>query len=56
MSQFWYADKTAEDLAAECIKQANGGEIACISSPTIFRFIKKLSPDAKCIQYSFELL
>lgn len=43
LSQFWYDDATAEALANELLKQANGGMIVCVSAPTVFMFLKVVS-------------
>lgn len=56
LSQFWvrtrwrvsafrlttskYTDETADAVAQECIERANGGRIACLSTPSLFRALK----------------
>ncbi|KAK4301670.1 hypothetical protein Pmani_026199 [Petrolisthes manimaculis] len=43
MSQFWYHEDTAMELARECLRLAgNDGSIACVSAPTLYRALKKL--------------
>ena len=53
LSQFWYDDKTALDLATEVMRLAalekdDIASIACISCPTLFIAIKKHFPETKC--------
>jgi len=45
LSQFWYDDETADTIAKEAMKLANGDNIACVSTPSIFRALKRLYPD-----------
>ena len=43
LSQFWYSDETANDLAKAVINAVgDGGRIACISAPTLYRACKKV--------------
>ena len=43
LSQFWYSDETANDLAKAVIQAVgDGGRIACISAPTLYRACKKI--------------
>ena len=43
LSQFWYSDETANDLAKAVINAVgDGGRIACISAPTLYRACKKI--------------
>ncbi|PRP74040.1 hypothetical protein PROFUN_11913, partial [Planoprotostelium fungivorum] len=44
LSQFWYTDDTSDRVAREALKMANGGRIACLSTPSIFRALKRISP------------
>lgn len=44
MSQFWNDAATAQTLADECLKQANGGTIVLISSPSVFLALKVCRP------------
>ena len=52
LSQFWYDDKTALDLANEVIRlgesEGKSASIACVSCPTLFIAIKKHFPTTKC--------
>ena len=52
LSQFWYDDKTASDLAEEVIRiaEANGkfSSIACVSCPTLFTAIRRQFPATQC--------
>ena len=52
LSQFWYADDTAFDLANEVERLGKivGGNasIACVSCPTLYIAIKKHFPLTKC--------
>ena len=48
LSQFWYDEDTAFNLAKVLVKMAGkDGKIACISAPTAFVAIKKHFPEAK---------
>lgn len=40
MSQFWNDEETARTLANECVAQAGGGTIVCVSSPSVFLMLK----------------
>ena len=43
LSQFWYSDETANDLAKAVVNVVGeGGRIACISAPTLYRACIKL--------------
>ncbi len=45
LSQFWYDKATAEALAEECLRAAGeGGRVACVSCPTLFLALRRLSP------------
>ncbi|XP_076041736.1 EEF1A lysine methyltransferase 1 isoform X2 [Oratosquilla oratoria] len=53
LSQFWYADDTANLLAKECLRVAGDeGAIACISSPTLYKTLH--SVEKKCKVHLFE--
>nr|XP_046260681.1 EEF1A lysine methyltransferase 1 [Scatophagus argus] len=42
MSQFWYSDETATQLAEEVVREAGeGGRIACVSAPTVYQKLKQ---------------
>ncbi|XP_035532278.1 EEF1A lysine methyltransferase 1 [Morone saxatilis] len=42
MSQFWYSDETAAQLAEEVIREAGeGGRIACVSAPSVYQKLKQ---------------
>ncbi|XP_042350834.1 EEF1A lysine methyltransferase 1 [Plectropomus leopardus] len=42
MSQFWYTDETAAQLAEEVIREAGeGGRIACVSAPSVYQKLKQ---------------
>ncbi|CAJ1079068.1 EEF1A lysine methyltransferase 1 isoform X2 [Xyrichtys novacula] len=42
MSQFWYSDETATQLAEEVIREAGeGGRIACVSAPSVYQKLKQ---------------
>ncbi|XP_028289435.1 EEF1A lysine methyltransferase 1 [Parambassis ranga] len=42
MSQFWYSDETATQLAQEAILEAGeGGRIACVSAPSVYQKLKQ---------------
>ncbi|KAK8724616.1 hypothetical protein OTU49_011175 [Cherax quadricarinatus] len=54
MSQFWYSEETAKSLAEECLRAAgNHGSIACVSSPTLYRMLKKMDHNCsiKLLEY-----
>jgi hypothetical protein len=43
LSQFWYSQETADFLANAAIRHAGvSGSIACLSTPTLFRALKRL--------------
>ncbi|XP_026150891.1 EEF1A lysine methyltransferase 1 [Mastacembelus armatus] len=42
MSQFWYSDDTAAQLAEEVVREAGeGGRIACVSAPSVYQKLKQ---------------
>ncbi|XP_040003998.1 EEF1A lysine methyltransferase 1 [Xiphias gladius] len=42
MSQFWYSDETASQLAEEVVREAGeGGRIACVSAPSVYQKLKQ---------------
>lgn len=42
MSQFWYSDETATELAEEAVREAGeGGRIACVSAPSVYQKLKQ---------------
>lgn len=42
MSQFWYSDETATQLAEEVVREAGeGGRIACVSAPSVYQKLKQ---------------
>ncbi|XP_030613377.1 EEF1A lysine methyltransferase 1 [Archocentrus centrarchus] len=42
MSQFWYSDETATQLAEEAVREAGeGGRIACVSAPSVYQKLKQ---------------
>ncbi|XP_053734015.1 EEF1A lysine methyltransferase 1 isoform X1 [Synchiropus splendidus] len=42
MSQFWYSDETARQLAEELVHEAGGGgRIACVSAPSVYQKLKQ---------------
>jgi hypothetical protein len=44
-TQFWYTEETAAVVAQEAIQLADGGAIACVACPSLFRHIRKHHPD-----------
>jgi 16S rRNA G966 N2-methylase RsmD len=54
LSQFWYTEETSEILAKEIIKQCKNGKIACVSTPSVFKTLKKLSNEITNEYYIFE--
>ncbi|KAL3055994.1 EEF1A lysine methyltransferase 1 [Trematomus bernacchii] len=42
LSQFWYSDETAAQLAEEAVREAGeGGRIACVSAPSVYQKLKQ---------------
>lgn len=41
LSQFWYTEETSEILAQEALEHSNGGKVACVSTPSVFKALKK---------------
>lgn len=60
LSQFWYTEETAAVVAQEAIQLADGGAIACVACPSLFRHIRKHYPDVSAhlfeIDTRFEVL
>jgi len=45
LSQFWYDERTCRVLAAEALRLAGpSGRVACLSSPTLYRHLRKVRP------------
>jgi Probable N6-adenine methyltransferase len=44
LSQFWYTEETAGAVAAEAVKLAAGGSIACLACPSLFRRLRTHYP------------
>ena len=44
LSQFWYTEETAGAVAAEAVKLAAGGGIACLACPSLFRRLRTHYP------------
>ncbi len=40
LSQFWYSKDTAHRLAEEVVQKSQGGRIACVACPSLFRELK----------------
>ncbi|KAK1644026.1 hypothetical protein QYE76_061831 [Lolium multiflorum] len=57
LSQFWYDDRTARELAAEVARLASSlpgaAAVACVACPTLYAYLKKTSPDvpAQLLEY-----
>ena len=56
LSQFWYDERTARELAAEVARLASGldgAAVACVACPTLYAYLKKSSPDvlAQLLEY-----
>ncbi|XP_013883947.1 EEF1A lysine methyltransferase 1 isoform X2 [Austrofundulus limnaeus] len=46
MSQFWYSDETAAQLAEEVLREAGeGGRVACVSAPSVYQKLKQGGSD-----------
>nr|XP_019956246.1 PREDICTED: protein-lysine N-methyltransferase N6AMT2 isoform X2 [Paralichthys olivaceus]XP_019956247.1 PREDICTED: protein-lysine N-methyltransferase N6AMT2 isoform X2 [Paralichthys olivaceus] len=42
MSQFWYTDETATQLAEEVVREAGeGGRVVCVSAPSVYQKLKQ---------------
>ncbi|KAJ0070637.1 hypothetical protein NL108_017141 [Boleophthalmus pectinirostris] len=42
LSQFWYSEDTARQLAEELVQEAGpGGRIACVSAPSVYQKLKQ---------------
>eukprot|EP01113_Clastostelium_recurvatum_P021550 TRINITY_DN2554_c0_g1_i2.p1 TRINITY_DN2554_c0_g1~~TRINITY_DN2554_c0_g1_i2.p1 ORF type:complete len:223 (+),score=55.81 TRINITY_DN2554_c0_g1_i2:1-669(+) len=55
LSQFWYDDQTADTLVEEILEITGGvGNIACVSTPSIFRALKKRDLPVALRIYLFE--
>jgi len=55
LSQFWYSQETAETLARKVMELAgDGGKVACISAPTLYRQIKKINKDFNAKVFEFD--
>ncbi|KAF0686353.1 Aste57867_21855 [Aphanomyces stellatus] len=53
LSQFWYDQRTGDELAEEAQEKSNGGPIAFVSTPAAFKALKALYPERKDV-YLFE--
>uniref|UniRef100_A0ACD5WES3 Uncharacterized protein n=1 Tax=Avena sativa TaxID=4498 RepID=A0ACD5WES3_AVESA len=56
LSQFWYDERTARELAEEVARLASGldgAAVACVACPTLYAYLKKNSPDlpAQLLEY-----
>uniref|UniRef100_A0ACD5X4D9 Uncharacterized protein n=1 Tax=Avena sativa TaxID=4498 RepID=A0ACD5X4D9_AVESA len=56
LSQFWYDERTARELAEEVARLASGldgAAVACVACPTLYAYLKKSSPDlpAQLLEY-----
>lgn len=56
LSQFWYDDETSKILAEEALRLAgDSGSIACISCPTLYRYLRKVKPEGvTCIVFEYD--
>lgn len=54
LSQFWYSEATASFLAREALRCSSPcGRIACLSTPTLYRSLKKLGCD-RAVLFEFD--
>lgn len=58
LSQFWYDERTARELADEVARLASGlatgaAAVACVACPTLYAYLKKSNPDvsAQLLEY-----
>ena len=55
LSQFWYSKETAEALANMVMSAiSEGGRIACVSAPTLYRALKAKSNDVNADVFEFD--
>lgn len=52
--QFWYTDETAERISNEVVHVADGGRIACLACPSLFRNLKNKHPSAETYLFEFD--
>ena len=52
--QFWYTDETADRVAKEMVRVANGGSIACMACPSLFRKLREKHPEQKSRLFEFD--
>ena len=55
LSQFWYSQETAEQLAKmvmEAVKE--NGRVACVSAPTLYRAIKAINKDFDATVFEYD--
>eukprot|EP00088_Acartia_fossae_P039638 TRINITY_DN4125_c0_g1_i2.p1 TRINITY_DN4125_c0_g1~~TRINITY_DN4125_c0_g1_i2.p1 ORF type:complete len:214 (-),score=45.36 TRINITY_DN4125_c0_g1_i2:74-715(-) len=55
LSQFWYSKQSAETMAKMALNAIKeGGKIACVSAPTLYRAIKSINKDAIATVFEFD--
>ena len=54
LMQFWYTDETAERVADEVVRMSEGGKIACLACPSLFRKLEEKHPSAKAFLFEFD--
>ena len=52
--QFWYTDETADRVAKEMVRVANGGSIACMACPSLFRKLREKHPEQQSHLFEFD--
>lgn len=53
--QFWYTEATAAAVAQEAIHLADGGPIACVACPSLFRHLQKHHPDVSAHLFEIDM-
>lgn len=54
LSQFWYTESTAAAVAQEAVQLADGGSIACVACPSLFRHLQQHYPDTPAHLFEFD--
>lgn len=52
--QFWYTDDTAMKVAAEVVRAAGSGRIACLACPSLFRKLEQSHPEAQTHLFEYD--
>lgn len=52
--QFWYTDETAAKVAEECVRVADGGAVACVACPSLFRRLRQQFPEQPAHLFEYD--